>query len=165
MKSTAHLNGHPIHPMLIPYPFALLSSAVAFDIGANDTDRSSWSTTAQHLNAAGLATAVVAALPGVIDYFGTVPPHTKTRRRATTHALLNLSALACFAAMYARRRTGGRLPAAGIALGVIGTGLLSCAGWLGGELVYTDHVGIVDEPTSSVLSPPSSAPVIPPARS
>ena len=51
MKSTAHLNGHPIHPMLIPYPFALLSSAVLFDVGARmqRADRkASWSQTASH---------------------------------------------------------------------------------------------------------------------
>lgn len=34
MKSTVHINGHPIHPMLIPYPFALLSAATAFDVAA-----------------------------------------------------------------------------------------------------------------------------------
>jgi uncharacterized membrane protein len=42
MKSTAHVNGHPIHPMLIPYPFALLSSALAFDTGARTAGRVGW---------------------------------------------------------------------------------------------------------------------------
>ena len=146
MKSTAHVKGHPIHPMLIPYPFALLSSAVAFDIGARITSRAGLSATAQHLTAAGLGTAVLAAVPGLIDYFGTVPPRTQARRDATTHALLNVSALACFALAQARRAREGRLPANGLALGIVATGLLSWAGWLGGELVYHHHVAVADEP-------------------
>jgi uncharacterized membrane protein len=31
MKSKAVLFGHPLHPMLIPFPFAFLTGAVAFD--------------------------------------------------------------------------------------------------------------------------------------
>src|SRR5688572_25669340 len=110
MKSTAHINGHPIHPMLIPYPFALLSSAAVFDLGASMGGRESWSHTASHLTTAGLGTALVAAVPGVIDYFGTVPPGTTARRSATQHALSNISALVCFALATSTRREDGRLP-------------------------------------------------------
>jgi uncharacterized membrane protein len=31
MKSKAVLLGHPVHPMLIPFPFAFLTGAFAFD--------------------------------------------------------------------------------------------------------------------------------------
>lgn len=146
MKSTAHVNGHPIHPMLIPYPFALLTSAVAFDVGARMGGRRSWSETARHLTTAGLGSALVAAVPGIVDYFGSVPPRSQSRRDATKHALCNLSALACFAFAHARREEDGRLPAAGLALGLVGTGLLSLGGWIGGELVYHQHVAVIDEP-------------------
>jgi uncharacterized membrane protein len=145
MKSTAHINGHPIHPMLIPYPFALLSAAAVFDIGAAVTSRRSWAETARHLTVAGLGTALVAAVPGIIDYFGTVPPHTTARRSATQHALCNLSALACFAVGESRRREDGRLGPAGLTLATIGTGLLAVAGWLGGQLIYHEHIGVDEE--------------------
>jgi uncharacterized membrane protein len=144
MKSTAHLNGHPIHPMLIPYPFALLTSAVVFDLGSRWAGPE-WSRTAAHLTSAGLGSALAAAVPGVVDYFGTVPPKTKARRSATQHALCNVSALACFAVSQAQRREAGRLPVAGLALSVLGTGLLSLGGWLGGQLIYHDHVAVVEE--------------------
>lgn len=145
MKSTAHIKGHPIHPMLIPYPFALLSGAVAFDIGARGKRRAAWSATARHLTVAGLGSALVAAIPGVVDYFGSVPPGTRARRDATTHALFNLSALACFAVAHLNRRPDGRMPAGGLTLALLGTGLLSRAGWLGGELVYHHHVAVVEQ--------------------
>jgi len=60
MKSTAHLRGHPLHPMLIPYPFALLSGATVFDIGANITSQRSWAETGKHMTAAGIGTALIA---------------------------------------------------------------------------------------------------------
>jgi uncharacterized membrane protein len=144
MKSTARLAGHPIHPMLIPYPFALLTSAVAFDVGARLTGKRRWADTASQLVAAGLGTALVAAVPGIVDYFGSIPRRPQTKRTATFHAISNLSALACFAAAEARRRSGS-LPAAGLSLSLLGTALLSLGGWLGGELVYRERVG-VEEP-------------------
>src|SRR5215213_5295371 len=116
MKSTAHVNGHPVHPMLLPYPFALLSSAVAFDVAARMTRRSTWSATARHLTGAGLGTALVAALPGVIDYYRSIPSGTPARRHATAHALFNLSALACFAFAHTRRHENGHVPIGGLVL-------------------------------------------------
>lgn len=145
MQSTAHLNEHPIHPMLIPYPFALLTSATAFDVAARVTRRESLARTADHLTAAGLGTALVAAVPGIVDYFGTVPRHgASAQRSATQHALFNLSALACFA--LSRNRVNGRRGPSdgGLALSLIGTALLSIGGWLGGQLVYHEHVGVVE---------------------
>lgn len=151
MKSTAHINGHPIHPMLIPYPFALLSSAVVFDIGArmHNGDRS-WARTASHLTTAGLGAALAAAIPGIVDYFGSVPSHTTAKRSATKHALCNVSALAVFALAQSRRRHDGRLPGVGILLQLVGTGLLSIGGWLGGELVYHERIAVVEDGESEL---------------
>lgn len=145
MKSTAHVNGHPIHPMLIPYPFALLSSALAFDAGARTAGRAEWARTASHLTNAGLSTALAAALPGIVDYFGTVPRHTRARRSATQHAICNVSALLCFALARAQRREDASLPDGALALEGLGTGLLFLGGWLGGVLVYHEHVGVMDD--------------------
>jgi uncharacterized membrane protein len=142
MKSTAHVYGHPIHPMLIPYPFALLTSAVGFDVASRMTGRNTWSRTAAHLTDAGLGCALAAALPGVIDYFGSLPAGSAARRTATRHALSNVSALLCFTLARASRQDDRHLPASGLALAILGTGLLSIGGWLGGQLVYHEGVGV-----------------------
>ena len=144
MKSTAHVNGHPIHPMLIPYPFALLTSAAAFDVAACVSGRGEWAQTAGHLTRIGLGSALLAAVPGIVDYFGSVTPRTEARRTATQHALSNVSALVCFGLANSARREDGRLPQGGMALAILGTGLLSLGGWLGGELVYHEHIAVVD---------------------
>jgi uncharacterized membrane protein len=36
MKSTASITSHPIHPMLIPFPFAFLAGAWGFRVAARD---------------------------------------------------------------------------------------------------------------------------------
>jgi uncharacterized membrane protein len=166
MKSTAQIKEHPIHPMLIPYPFALLSSAVVFDVGSRMTGKSSWSQTASHLATAGIGTALVAAVPGIVDYFGSIPSGTRAKRTATTHAISNVSALACFALARSQRRPGGRLSNGALALELLGTGLLSVGGWLGGQLVYHEHVGVVeDEPAlTPARSLASDASTLPPAE-
>jgi uncharacterized membrane protein len=145
MESTARIHGHPVHPMLIPYPFALLTSSVVFDLAAAGRPHGSASTTARDLTRAGLASALVAAIPGIVDYFGTVPPRTTARRSATAHAVINLTALACFKVAQRYRGADGRLSGRGLGLAVAG-GLALCAGgWIGGNLVYRERIGVEEE--------------------
>ena len=152
MKSTAHVNGHPIHPMLIPYPFALLTAGAAFDVGARMTGRDAWSQTAAHMTTVGLGAALVAAVPGIVDYFGTIPRHSSAKRTATQHALSNLSALACFAFARANRDHDRRPSNTGLAAALIGTGLLCMGGVLGGTLIYKEHVGVEEDEPSAQLA-------------
>jgi uncharacterized membrane protein len=159
MKSTAHVKGHPVHPMLIPYPFALLSSATVFDVGVRATGNKAWATTASHLVVAGVGTALLAAVPGIIDYFGSVPRRTQARRFAAMHALSNMSALACFVAAQRRRDEQGRAPDSGLLFSLAGTSLLALGGWLGGELVYRHRIAVVDE-TARVVNPKSGGTMV-----
>lgn len=143
MKSTARFADHPIHPMLIPYPFAFLSGAAAFDIASAARGSDSLGQTAAHLRAAGIASALAAAVPGLVDYLTTVPSG-KPRETATKHMLSNLSALACFAGAAWTHRYG-RANARTIALETVGTALLAVGGWLGGTLSYRHQIGVDPE--------------------
>jgi uncharacterized membrane protein len=141
MKSTASIGDHPIHPMLIPYPFAFLTGAAAFDVLAASRRDRELATTARHLGTAGLISAVVAAIPGVIDYL-TAVPEGAPKRTATAHMLSNLSALACFAVAAADRREDALPSRNTVVCGLIGTALLSVGGFLGGHLVYKHEIGV-----------------------
>ena len=145
MESTARIHGHPVHPMLVTYPFALLTSSVLFDIAASRRPRGSAATTARDLTRAGLASAVVAAIPGVVDYFGTVPAGTTARRSATAHALTNLAALACFKLAQRYRGADGRLRGGGLGLAIAGGVALCAGGWIGGHLVYQERIGVEED--------------------
>src|SRR6185503_2984332 len=96
MKSKAVALGHPIHPMLIPFPFAFLTGAFLSDALGGFLGNEALVATAGHLTVAGVAMGLLAAVPGIIDYFYTVPPESSARVRATNHARLNIAALALF---------------------------------------------------------------------
>jgi uncharacterized membrane protein len=153
MKSSAHIKGHPIHPMLIPYPFALLTSATAFDAAARLSGRSELSSTAKHIGRAGLATALLAAVPGIVDYFGTVPRRPRAISIGAIHAILNVSALTCYAIAESQRDEFQQMSKGGLALSLAATGILSYSGWLGGKMVYEETIGVNDERAGIVHLP------------
>lgn len=144
MKSAARIGDHPIHPMLIPYPFAFLSSAIAFDLAGLAKDDERLGQTANVLTKAGIVSALAAAVPGFIDYVQRVPDG-EPRKTATLHMVSNLSALACFGAAAYVRGDRARPSNAVLALEAIGTGVLSLGGWLGGSLAYHHQIGVVAE--------------------
>ena len=141
MRSTAHFHGHPIHPMLIPFPFAFLFGSLGFDLLGRIAGRDDWSRTGRSLQTAGLASVLVAAVPGLLDYLYTVPPRSSGKRRATQHLLSNVAGAALFAAARLSREAT-RASNRGLALGAAGAGLMSLAGWLGGTLVYRNEIGV-----------------------
>lgn len=141
MKSAARFMDHPIHPMLIPYPFAFLSGAAAFDVAAAARGDEGLGRTASHLRNTGIACALAAAVPGLVDYVTTVPAG-RPRNTATKHMLSNLSALGCFAGAALASRERGRPTAASLALQIAGAVLLSVGGWLGGSLSYHHQIGV-----------------------
>ena len=130
--------------MLIPYPFAFLSSAIAFDAAGIAQDDERLGQTANLLTKVGIATALVAAVPGFIDYVARVPSG-KPKATATKHMISNLSALACFTAAALIRGDRARAGGAVLALEAVGTAALSVGGWLGGSLAYHHQVGVVPE--------------------
>jgi uncharacterized membrane protein/nitrite reductase/ring-hydroxylating ferredoxin subunit len=143
MKSKAVFLGHPVHPMLIPFPFAFLTGGFLFDAAGWLRDVPSWWTTGAHLTLAGLFAAIVAALPGLIDYFYTVPPESSARTRATKHMLANLAAVSLFAIAWWIRGAPAARPYAGVlGLELMGVALLSAGAYMGGTLVTRNLIGI-----------------------
>lgn len=143
MRSKASVRGHPIHPALIPFPFAFLTGAFLFDAAGRIADRATWWTTGGHLAAAGIVTALLAAVPGFIDYLFTVPPRSTGKRRATRHMLVNLTAVALVAAAWVARRDLPDGPnTLVLALELAALALLIAGGWMGGTLVNRNQIGV-----------------------
>jgi nitrite reductase/ring-hydroxylating ferredoxin subunit/uncharacterized membrane protein len=142
MRSRAQFKAHPIHPALIPFPFAFLTGALAFDLlGLLDGSRALW-TTGAHLTCAGLAAGIVAAIPGAVDYVFTVPPKSSAKTRATKHALANVLALAVFGLALALRGEGWYPGAPTIGLELFGGIALVYAGWMGDTLVTRNLISV-----------------------
>lgn len=142
MRSRAQIKAHPIHPSLIPFPFAFLWGAFLFDLAARAWDSAALATTGGHLIVAGIAAGLIAAVPGAIDYVYAVPPDSSGKRRATKHAVGNVTALLLFALAWFLRSDGAMPTALGLVLEAAGAGVLSYAGLLGGTLVIRNMVSV-----------------------
>jgi len=142
MKSTAHIKGHPIHPILIVFPIAFFIGTLLFDILALAGNRYDFAFVAICLQIAGIVSALLAAVPGIIDYLFTIPPKSSAKKRGTRHGLLNISVVVLFFVAWLLKRDPD-LPAFWIILlelaGVVGLGI---SGWMGGTLVYRNQIGV-----------------------
>jgi nitrite reductase/ring-hydroxylating ferredoxin subunit/uncharacterized membrane protein len=142
VRSRANFRGHPIHPTLIPFPFAFLYGAFFFDVGGVLLDRPAFWTTGGYLALAGVVMGLAAAVPGIIDYFSTVPPRSTGRERARKHALVNVSALVLFACAW-WLRPDAAAPGLGIlALEAAGLAAITMGGWMGGTLVSRNQISV-----------------------
>lgn len=142
MRSRAHIKAHPIHPALIPFPFAFLTGAPLFDLASLFFNNPELAATAGHLIVAGIATGLLAAIPGAIDYRYAVPPASSGKKRATKHALLNVTALALFGFAWSLRGGDGSPATPALALEVVGAGILTYSGLLGGTLVNRNMISV-----------------------
>jgi nitrite reductase/ring-hydroxylating ferredoxin subunit/uncharacterized membrane protein len=143
MRSRAQFRGHPIHPMLIPFPIAFLVGALIADLGALVLDWPDLALVAWYLIPAGVGMGLVAAIPGFIDYVYTVPPASSGKKRATRHLMVNVAALVVFSIAWLLRGSPGVEPEPAL-LGVemIGAILLTMGGWMGGTLAYRNQIGV-----------------------
>lgn len=145
MSSPAKIMGHPIHPMLIPFPIALWVFSLVADLIYLWRDNPAWGWIAFYTLAGGILGAILAAVFGIIDYFSIRDK--KVSRIAAWHARFNVLALLLFAASFYLRTLSGAAIVGGsltipLLLSIAGVGLVTISGWLGGELVYKHGVAV-----------------------
>ena len=145
MQGKAAINGHPIHPMLIPFPIAFFAGALLCDIISHWGDPVFWPRMAIVLIGLGIIGALLAAVFGFTDYL-TAPLSDDAKKTATTHMILNLVTVVIFAIAFFMR-LGKPTSVAGYVLEVIGVAVLSVSGYLGGKLSYVDKVGVAEPST------------------
>ena len=141
MQSRASIKAHPIHPMLIVYPFAFLTGAFGFTAAAAALKKQDLRDVARHLVPAGIVAGVAAAVPGVIDYLTVVPPQSSGQERARKHALLNVTGLSLFTTSWLLERSRRR-PGVSLLLQGLGSAVMSVAGYLGGTLVSRNQISV-----------------------
>jgi len=142
MKSAAHVKGHPLHPILITFPIAFFSGSLFFDLACLLTAQIHLGQVAYWIQISGVGFALLAAIPGAIDYFLTVPPKSTGKKRATQHALLNITTVALFTGIWFYRQSANASQYIVVVLDIIGVSLLAIAGWMGGTLVYRNQIGV-----------------------
>ena len=146
MASPASLGGHPVHPMLIPFPIALWVFSLVADVIYLWRGNPVWRDwIAFYTLLGGIIGAAVAAVPGLIDWLSITDREVK--KIANWHARLNVIALVVFAASFYLRTTSGASLVGGsytipVLLSVVGVILITISGWLGGEMVFKHGVAV-----------------------
>ena len=143
-KSTASIAGHPLHPMLIPFPIAFFVSAFVCDLAFWQTGDAFWATAALWLLGAGLVMAALAADFGLIDVLS--EPRIQALNDAWWHAGGNVLAVLIELVNWYLRYTSGEaaiLPT-GLVLSLLVVCILLFTGWKGWNLVYRYRVGVAD---------------------
>ncbi len=141
-RSTARIAGHPIHPMLVPFPIACFVGTLLTDIAYWRTADIMWSNFSAWLLAAGLVMGGLAALAGLIDFLGS--RKVRSLRPAWVHMLgnilvLGLSLLNSF--VHSRDGWTSVVPT-GLILSAVVVLILFVTGWLGWSMVYRHKVGV-----------------------
>lgn len=143
MRSRAHIKTHPLHPILVAFPIAFFTGTLVYDLLGESLHEPSYRSTAGHMLIGGVGMAVIAAIPGLIDYLKTVPPDSSAKNRASTHAFLNLCMLALFGTALVYRLTATNAePMVYLLLEAGGFITMLVAGWMGGTLVHRNQIGI-----------------------
>lgn len=140
-KST--IAGHPLHPMLIVVPAALIPFAFILDALHRSTDDDDFANAAYYSLAGGLVGGVAAGVAGAMDYM-TIESDTDVKRTANVHAALNGGALAVTAANLALRRNGYKHTGGSLALSALATLGVVVSGWFGARMVYEQGVRVKD---------------------
>ena len=148
MKSKFSFLGHPLHPTLIPLPIGLFSWALLSIVVFVFNDDKLWYDMAFWTAIGGVGTALLAALPGFGDYF-TLALKSDARNMATAHMLLNLATVGVFGVgvllMIDENAIDGGALATVVVLFAVGMGMLGVSGYLGGEMAYRYHLGMVPD--------------------
>lgn len=146
VATTAKVAGHPIHPMLIPFPIAFLIATLLCDIGHWITGSTFAAQLAMWALGAGIVSAAAAAVAGLTDFVSNrqIRAMTVAWQHMIGNVLAVLLALLNFWLRYRQGAAAAILPWGLVLSAVIGL-LLVYTGWKGGDLVYKRRVGMHPE--------------------
>lgn len=144
-RSTARIGGHPIHPMLIPFPIAFFVGTLISDLLFWQSGDAFWAIASRYLLGAAIVTALLAALAGFTDFFG--DRRIRALSHAIQHMLGNLAAVGIAAVNFLMRLgdPAAAIVPTGLILSILVGLILLFTGWRGGDLIYKHRVGIPDQ--------------------
>jgi uncharacterized membrane protein len=142
--STARIAGHPIHPMLVPFPIVCFVGALFTDLAYWRTAEMMWADFSAWLLFAGLVMGVLAAIAGLIDFLSN--RLIRVLAPAWFHMVGNVVALLlslCNAFVHSRDAWTSVVPN-GLILSALTVLVLLFTGWMGWTMVYRLRVGVAN---------------------
>src|SRR5213076_2644415 len=153
------LPGHPLHPPLTDatigaYTFATIMAVLSrVGVSEHNTATGWWLALVT-----GLAITIPTAITGFADWL-TISSDTPLWRTATLHLSAMLAATVVFAITAGAGHADyvdGSIGGGALVLTLVGFAVLTLGGWLGGAIVFTHGMRVlelVEEPTSRAISP------------
>jgi uncharacterized membrane protein/nitrite reductase/ring-hydroxylating ferredoxin subunit len=136
---------HPIHPMLVHFPIGFLVLSFLLDlVSLGFPEVPNLTRCSFYAMLLGVVTALLAAVPGFVDYSDIRRDH-PGKATATRHMALNLIVVAIYGInLWVRSSALGvpKISLLPLLLSVIGIGLLSISGYLGGRLIYDEGIAV-----------------------
>ena len=142
-RSTAKIGGHPIHPMLIPFPIVCFIGVLVTDIVFLNNHDPGWATASRYLLGVGIVMAALAAVAGLTDFMG--DERIRSMGDAVKHMLANVTAVVLeIVNFFVRLNSDSAIGGTGVILSAVVVLILVYSGWKGGELVFRHGVGVRD---------------------
>ena len=136
---------HPIHPMLVHFPIGFLVLSFLLDlVSLVFPEVPGLLCGSFYAMLLGIIAALLAAVPGIVDYSEIRRDH-PGKVVATRHMILNLMVVAIYGINLWIRSSALSDPKISLLpflLSIIGIGLLSVSGYLGGRLVYDEGIAV-----------------------
>ena len=141
-RSTAKIGGHPIHPMLIPFPIVCFILVLVADYFFLQNHDHPWAAASRILLLIGLVMAALAAVTGLTDFLGEKRIQGPD---AIKHALANVTVVVIeLVNLILRWHNDAAIGKIGIYLSGISVLILVYSGWKGGDLVFKHGMGVRD---------------------
>lgn len=139
--SRMKLAGHAIHPMLIPFPIAFFSGALATDIAFLWFSDPFWAEMSYWLLAGGVTMGGLAALVGIADF--SLVADIRRHLSAWNHFLMAIMLMALGLVNLLQRSADAAavIWPWGLLLSLLSLVMLGITGWLGGKMVFEHNLG------------------------
>ncbi|WP_309235872.1 DUF2231 domain-containing protein [Planktothrix sp. FACHB-1365] len=145
IPSSVAILGHPLHPLIVTFPVAFLTTALLTDILFLLTNSSFWATASFWLIVGGILTGILAGLTGMLDFFKI--HRVREHKAGWIHMVGNITALVLSGISLFLRWDNviDSIAPWGIILSLVVAGLLGITGWYGGELVYRHKIAVIGD--------------------
>lgn len=133
--------GHPLHPALTDLPIGAWTLSMVLDALDTFAGRSELNAGADAAIGVGLLGALASAVTGAAQWQYTIG---RQRRLGLSHALINIAATGLYGVSLLCRLNGKR--SAGKITALLGFGAVTVGGYIGGDLVFGQRLGVTHIP-------------------
>jgi uncharacterized membrane protein len=148
IPSSVAILGHPLHPFIVTFPVAFLTTVLLTDIIFLVTASSFWATASFWLIIGGILTGILAGVTGMLDFFKI--HRVREHKAGWIHMTGNIMVLVLSGINLFLRwnNIADGITPWGFIVSLVVAGLLGITGWYGGELVYRHKIAVIGDGNS-----------------